>query len=423
MIFFDILKIYNIAIGIFFLVCYSYQVFFLISGTFIKPPKYKRAEKQRRYAFCIAARNEEAVISQLCDSIRAQDYPAELIDIFIVADNCNDKTAEVGRACGAHVYERFNDELIGKGYALTFLFNEIEKSVGIEAYDGYFVVDADNLLDKKYVSAMNDCADAGHKVAMCYRNSKNYAQNWITAGYSLWFLRASRHLNNPRHYFGTSCEITGTGFYASSEIIKENGGWCQHCLIEDIEFTIDCVLRGEKVAFCYDAIVYDEQPAGFMQSLRQRKRWCKGYIQIMKKYGFKLFSAFFRGKGFSNFDMIMAISPAFFISTITVVLNIILASLVLIFDISLIVPLLWLEFFSVLSAYLLFVIVGGLAAICERKRIKAPTYKVVLYLFSFPVFVATFIVTTFMAIFSKVVWKPIEHHAADTSKFEDSEGD
>ncbi len=421
MILFDILKYYNIAIGIFFLVCYSYQVFFLFAGTFIKPAKYESAQKQRRFAFCIAARNEEAVISQLCDSIRAQNYPAELIDIYIVADNCTDSTAEVARGCGAHVFERFNDEYVGKGYALTFLFDKIEESVGIEFYDGYFVVDADNILDKNYVAAMNDCADAGHKIAMCYRNSKNYADNWITAGYSLWFLRASRHLNNPRHYFNTSCEITGTGFFVSSEIIKKNGGWKQHCLIEDIEFTIDCVLAGEKVAFCYDAVVYDEQPSGFMQSLRQRKRWCKGYIQIMKKYGLRLFSEFFRGKGFSNFDMIMAISPAFFISTITVVVNVILATLILIFDISMIVPLLGLEIFSMLSAYLLFVFVGGLSAICERKRIKAPAHKVVLYLFSFPVFVATFILTTFMAMFSKVKWKPIEHHATDTKKFEETE--
>ncbi len=417
----DVLKSFNIATGIIFLACYSYQIFFLFAGTFIRPQKYKKAGSSRKFAFCIAARDEESVISQLCDSILRQSYPAELIDIYVVADNCTDKTAAVARARGACVFERFDSEHIGKGYALTYLFEGIGKSVGLSAYDGYFVVDADNILDKNYVSAMNDCAAAGNRLIMCYRNSKNYADNWITAGYSLWFLRASRHLNNPRQHFGVSCEITGTGFYVCSDIIAKNGGWVHHCLIEDIEFTVDCVLQGERVAFCYDAIVYDEQPTGLLQSLRQRKRWCKGYIEILKKYGLKLFSAFFRGRGFSNFDMIMAISPAFFISTAAVFVNIIFSAVILAMDISALTPLLLLEAGSLLSAYFLFLFVGALAAICERRRIKAPAKKVILYLFSFPIFIATFIPATFMAIFSRVKWKPIEHRPTDTRKFDDPE--
>ena len=418
MILFDILKYFNISIGVLFIICYSYQLFFLVEGTYLKPKKYESATRQGRFAFCIAARNEEAVISQLCDSIKNQNYPTELIDVYVVADNCTDNTASVAKKSGAHVFCRIDDKRIGKGYALGFLFDKIERSVGISTYDGYFIVDADNILDRNYVSAMNDCVNAGHRVIMCYRNSKNYADNWISAGYSLWFLRASRHLNIPRQHFGTSCEITGTGFYVCSDIIEKNGGWIHHCLIEDIEFTIDCVLGGERVALSYDAIVYDEQPTSFRQSLRQRKRWCKGYIQILKKYGSKLFSAFLCGKGFSNFDMIMAISPAFFISTVAVVVNFVLAVAIPILDVSFIVPMLKFEFLSVLFVYLLLFFVGALAAICERKRIRAPTFKVVLYLFSFPIFVMTFIIANFLAIFSKVEWSPIEHHATDMGKFD-----
>ena len=46
-------------------------------------------------AFVIAAHNEEAVIGNLVRSIKAQNYPAELIDCFVVADACTDRTAEV----------------------------------------------------------------------------------------------------------------------------------------------------------------------------------------------------------------------------------------------------------------------------------------------------------------------------------------
>ncbi len=61
-----------------------------------------------RYAVLIAARNEENVLGGLLDSIRAQNYPSELVDIYVVADNCTDTTAEIAYAHGAYVYERFN---------------------------------------------------------------------------------------------------------------------------------------------------------------------------------------------------------------------------------------------------------------------------------------------------------------------------
>ncbi len=415
---FKVLVIFNIIFGAAFLLCYLYQFFFLIAGTFMKPQKYEKAKRQRRFAFCIAARDEERVIHQLLFSIKGQNYPLELIDIYVVADNCTDKTAEISRECGAVVYERFDGERIGKGYALAFLFDKIRENTGLDSYDGYFIVDADNLLDKSYVSAMNDCAEAGHRVAMCYRNSKNYADNWITAGYSTWFLRASRHLNIPRHYFGCSSEITGTGFYVCADIIKKNNGWRHFCMIEDIEFTIDCVLRGERIAFCYDAIIYDEQPRGFFQSLRQRTRWCKGYAQVIRAYGARLISNFMRGGGFSNFDMIMAIAPSFFFSTVSVIINAALVPIILFADKNMLLPLLIFEAGYILSAYLLLLFVGALAVICERKRIKAPMKRVIRYLFAFPLFVGTFIISNFFAFFSRVEWHPIHHYPVDPERFD-----
>ena len=141
MILLDILKYVNIFIGAFFILCYSYQVFYLLIGTIVKPKKFAAAEKTNRFAFVISARNEADVIGQLCDSVRAQNYPKELIDIFVVADNCTDNTAQVARERGAYVYERFNNEEIGKGYALEFLFGKIKEQVGFDYYDGFFVVD------------------------------------------------------------------------------------------------------------------------------------------------------------------------------------------------------------------------------------------------------------------------------------------
>lgn len=108
-----------------------------------------------RFAVLVAARNEEAVIGQLIESIQMQDYPSELVDVYVVADNCDDSTASVAREKGAFVYERFNKVHVGKGYALNYLLSAMKEDGKREVYDGYFIFDADNLLEKNYIKEMN----------------------------------------------------------------------------------------------------------------------------------------------------------------------------------------------------------------------------------------------------------------------------
>ncbi|MGN1030279.1 MAG: glycosyltransferase family 2 protein, partial [Butyricicoccaceae bacterium] len=105
----------------------------------------KKPVKYHRIAVLIAARNESGVIGQLLDTVNNQTYPSELLSAIVIADNCTDNTAEVARAHGAHVIERFNKMLVGKGYALNYAFERIKETFGERYFDAYIVVDADNL--------------------------------------------------------------------------------------------------------------------------------------------------------------------------------------------------------------------------------------------------------------------------------------
>ena len=104
-----------------------YRVFYFILGVFGRSRRYPEAPKDKRYAFIVAAWNEEAVIGNLIRDIRALDYPQELIEIFIVADNCTDKTGEVAEKLGAHVYYRNDKSKRAKGYALQSLIEPMSK--------------------------------------------------------------------------------------------------------------------------------------------------------------------------------------------------------------------------------------------------------------------------------------------------------
>lgn len=402
--------ILNTAISVLFIFCYAYQ-FVYIPIVLLKKQKKLEAVKNHRYAVLVSALNEEKVIGNLIDSIKRQDYPSELIDIIIVADNCTDKTAETARNAGAIVYERFNREERGKGYALNFLFQNIEKDYGIESYDGYFVFDADNLLEPNYITEMNKVFGHGYRIITSYRNSKNYGANWISAGYSLWFLREAKYLNYPRMLLGTSAAIAGTGFVVSSSLIKENGGWPFHLLTEDIEFVIDSIIKGETIGYCGSAVFYDEQPETFMASWHQRVRWTRGYYQVFRKFGTKMLRGLFSPRCFTFFDMSMIILPAIILTFIAILVN--AAGLIETLAtggnlLSLILTILKL----IGNGYLTVFLVGLITTITEWNQIHCSAPKKILSVFTFPLFMFTYVPIAVAAAFKKVEWKPVKHDVA-----------
>lgn len=403
------LHIVNCIIAGIFVVCYSYQFFFVVYGCVVKPRRYPKTEQTNRYAVMIPARNEECVIGQLIDSVKLQDYPSELLDIYVVADNCDDKTKDVAERHGAFVYERFNKTNVGKGYSLSFLFGKVFEKHGFDYYDGYFIFDADNLLNSKYISEMDKCMCAGNKIVTSHRNSKNYGTNWITAGYSLWFLREAKLLNNVRTLLNTSCAVSGTGFMIHKDVVKRQNGWKHFLLTEDIEFSVDNVINGEKIAYCHDAIFYDEQPVTFSQSWHQRLRWSKGFLQVFGKYGRKLFTGIFKDKNFSCYDMFMTIAPAFVTSVATVLINFGALFYSLVFARVYLVSVLVEIAFTFGSLYLTLFLLGAISGIVEWKNIKCSPLRIIWSFFTFPIFMLTYIPISITALFTKVRWKEIQH--------------
>lgn len=240
----ETLKTINFVIAVIFFVCYTYQ-FLYIPVPWLRKARPHGPAKDNRYAVLICARNEQRVIGDLIASLRGQTYSQGLLSIFVLADNCTDDTAMVARVAGANVYERFNQVQVGKGYALQELLEHLEQDYP-QGFDGYFVFDADNILAPNYVEAMNRTFSDGHDIVTSYRNSKNYGDNWISAGYALWFLRESRYLNHARFLLGTSCAVSGTGFLFSRRVLEETGPWPFHLLTEDIQFSVDQVTRGRS---------------------------------------------------------------------------------------------------------------------------------------------------------------------------------
>nr|WP_302650492.1 glycosyltransferase family 2 protein [uncultured Agathobaculum sp.] len=412
---------------IFFTAAYAYQIVYLLIGLFGKAKQGKKDPVLHRYAAIISARNEEGVIGGLVKSLKEQNYPSHLLDVYVVADNCTDGTAAAARQAGAIVYERFNKVQVGKGYAMDWLFHRIFADKGEQSYDAFLVFDADNYVDPNFVREMNKMFDTGEYAALtCYRNSKNFCDNWISAGYALWFLRESRFLNRPRTRLGVNCAVSGTGFLIDANVIREDGGWPYHLLTEDIEFSISCAVRGRKIGYCGTAIVYDEQPVQFRQSWDQRMRWSKGFYQVDAKYTAPLLHGCVRGKKnrkksrMSCYDMLMTVAPCNLV-TIGVLGLALVACLSSLsqpaFITYRVIRMLGRIILTTLRgvSFSLFVF-GACTMFAEWKQIKGAAWKKILYVFTFPLFMLTYIPISLAALVGKVEWKPIRHGLTKAEK-------
>lgn len=261
-----------------------------------------KVPSKTRFAVLCSARNEEKVIAYLIRSIKAMDYPKELFEVFIIADNCTDRTAEVARAEGATVLERFDTSRATKGYALNWFFQQKLDDL-LKRFDHCVVFDADNLVDDQFLTYMDRHVQSGQRAMVGYRDSKNPEESVIAGANSLFWMNQSRFLHNARNHLDLSAtSVSGTGFSFDLKLIR-NSGWQTHTITEDVEFAMQIILKGERVVYVRQAVYYDEQVSDFKQMIRQRFRWSVGPVQVMRlmaqplfnkalKVDFKVFDAF-----------------------------------------------------------------------------------------------------------------------------------
>lgn len=381
--------------------CCAYQLGYTLLSL-VKTPRWKPGAGTNRYAVLICARNEAAVLPKLLESLRAQDYPG-VLDLYVAADNCTDDTARLARKGGATVFERHDLVHVGKGYALNFLLHRIWAEG--KHYDGYLLFDADNLARPDFVRRLDGVFGPECPVVAGYRNTKNY-RGWVAAGQGLCFIREVRFLNCPRTLLGFSGNVTGTGFLVSEEILRTAGGWPWHCLCEDLEFSTVQMIAGRRIAYCPQAEYFDEQPATLSQSVRQRLRWCKGFLQVMASRGAGLGRAALRGSWSCADLLISRIAPVLFN---LLALGFAAAGAALAGG-----PVLVLAALGRILAcgYLSMLVMAALTTCTEWKRIQAPAVWKLAGIFTFPLYMATYLPIALAACVRRVEWTPVAHSRA-----------
>ena len=379
-----------------------YQVVVSLCSLIKLKDKPLKVNKDHRFMAIIPAHNEEAVVANLVESLKNQTYNKDLYDIYVIADNCTDNTARVARDAGAIVYERFDETKKTKGYALNwFLQQKIKENA---PYDAFFVFDADNIVDKNFIKNMNKKLCQGEDVVQGYRDIKNPSDNWITAGYAIFYWQMHRFYHLARYNIGLSPLLNGTGFMVKFDVIKPQG-WDTETLTEDIEFSLKRIIKGKKLGWATDAIVYDEQPTGFRQSWSQRSRWTVGHIQCIKKYTKDLAIAAKENKKMINIDglfYIVGSIPMFIITMLLLFSNFVMYNSSAITSAELIKNIL----FYLLPTFVLPIFVGMFAMWLDGRKIKPMAKGLLCY----PLFLLTWIFINFKCLFIRnTSWEKIDH--------------
>lgn len=393
------------AISIILVIYGSYFVLTSITAfTNFKKKQIKSYKAMTRFKVLVACRNEEKVIASFIESINSQNYPKELYELCVIPNNCTDNTKHIALDLGVRVIDCY-EECKCKADALRCAFYEMQQ----EDFDAYIIFDADNVVHPNFLTRMNDTVQSGYKVAQGYRDSKNPKDNWISGSYSIYYWMQNFFFNRARMNVKASASINGTGFMVKKEII-DTYHFDTLTLTEDIEFTAQCAINNIQIVFVEDAITYDEQPASWSNSWKQRKRWSTGAHKCLRLYGARLIKAFIKNRNMLSLDMALNFMAPLMqvVGSVTMLIIFLLNTLIKLelanLTVAGLVQITGIHIF--ISTYLINILINVFLVKYNKKKIFDVTYGVLLYTF----FMITWIPINVISIFSKEKsWEQIAH--------------
>ncbi|MFA5161345.1 MAG: glycosyltransferase family 2 protein [Elusimicrobiales bacterium] len=258
-----------------------------------------------RFAVVLPAYNEEEVIGHAVESLFKLDYPRELFDVWVVADHCTDRTAEIAKSRGANVFLNDGDSPRGKARALLALDRSLLET---GKYDAFCYFDADSLAHPGFLRAMSDHLNAGHQAMQGMERSKNPDFNFLSRICHVGKVMQIYYGQLPKYRLGLSATLHGKGMCFSADIVRRFP-WDPRALTEDIELQARLIRHGVPIYYAPQAVVFDESPVTMRQMVLRSLRWTKGALYAANKHIWGTFRRFLMHgdlralESFSRFSM------------------------------------------------------------------------------------------------------------------------
>ena len=365
------------------------------------------------FSIVICAHNEENSIRSLLDSLRDLDYPREKFHIYVTCDHCTDRTAQIAATYeNTTIYKKTDGDTRGKGDVLSWVIPKILEDSEKTGYEALVFFDADNVVKSDFLIHINRMLNMGEDVIQGNRLGGKPYITYITKWYTVYWACFSTYFSFAREKLGISCFLTGTGWAVKKELLADSG-WNTRSITEDVEYSIQNCIEGRRVAFCYDAVCYDEQPSDFGVMMNQLSRWTTGAYQILGEYH-RMIAESPKERFVQKLDniMLLLMGPCSWIAAILSIVN----NIIMIWDYMFRDMPLYFFFPAALfaSVSLIFTYIGAYAAV---KFNRIPFSKIGLNLLTFPFFVFFYMLCSVKTCFFPATeWIKVEHRSLDADQ-------
>ena len=288
------------GLGVYLSIYVIYTLVLILSNYFLREKDHVNREQITHFAVIIPAHNEELLLDRLLSSISQLTYPRDLVKLFVVADNCSDATAAIGRNNGAVVLERYDTNLRGKGYAIKYAL----ANINLNDCDAIFVVDADSIVEASSMNELDRAIQNGARIMQCYNGLANPDESWFTRIMDVSRTLGNEVLEPAKEKIGLASHLMGNGMCFVRDVIAMYG-WDAFTVGEDWEYYAKLVMRGERIAFVNKARVYHSESVNLKQATSQRLRWSSGRFAIAAKYGFRLLYNGVKSRSIKTIDAAM----------------------------------------------------------------------------------------------------------------------
>ena len=252
-----------------------------------------------RFRFVVPAHDEEQGITATVESLLAVDYPRDLFEVVVVADNCSDATADRARSAGARVIERQDRTKKGKGYALERAFDVLLDEGGVDAV---VVVDADTSVSPNLLRAVDLRVATGEVAMQAEYGVRNAEASWRTRLMTVAFSIFHGLRGNARERLGLSAGLRGNGMAFTTRALRDVPHQA-YSLVEDVEYGIRLGRAGHRVAHVHEARVFGDMVAGEQASRSQRKRWEDGRKKLREEHALPLLREAIEKRSLLLFDL------------------------------------------------------------------------------------------------------------------------
>ena len=254
-----------------------YILIFAIAGKIGYHPHNPKESHNRKFAVLIPGYKEDAVIVDVAREAIKQDYPKEFYDVVIIADSFKEETLDALRKLPVILVE-VSFEKSTKSKAL----NKAMDTIG-DNYDIALVLDADNIMEVKFLQKFNQAFERGFLTVQGHRVAKNVNTNFAVLD------AVSEEINNHiyrlgHRALGFSSALIGSGmafdyafFKKTMKEVNAVGGF-------DKELELRLLQNHKKIDYLENALVYDEKVQNTEVFENQRKRWLSAQFVYFGRY-------------------------------------------------------------------------------------------------------------------------------------------